>query len=179
MSAERLELSTNGLKGHCSTIELRARRECYFNMPCIRRQRIQLNYLWKGINYFWGEVCAWPCSLSFWFAFDVMLEWYSLTGWSKRASWFNASWSYSLFPQISHTQAGKSGTVIISSFNHVKYVTLVLCICPILHSLQGIMLWGLLYVLNSCPHLCALYHLVKIKIRSSKYRFLSRGSFGD
>jgi hypothetical protein len=25
MSAERLELSTNGLKGHCSTIELRAR----------------------------------------------------------------------------------------------------------------------------------------------------------
>jgi hypothetical protein len=24
MSAERLELSTNGLKGHCSTIELRA-----------------------------------------------------------------------------------------------------------------------------------------------------------
>jgi hypothetical protein len=26
MSAERLELSTNGLKGHCSTIELRARK---------------------------------------------------------------------------------------------------------------------------------------------------------
>ena len=25
VSAERLELSTNGLKGHCSTIELRAR----------------------------------------------------------------------------------------------------------------------------------------------------------
>ena len=27
VSAERLELSTNGLKGHCSAIELRARRE--------------------------------------------------------------------------------------------------------------------------------------------------------
>ena len=27
MSAERLELSTNGLKGHCSAIELRAQSE--------------------------------------------------------------------------------------------------------------------------------------------------------
>jgi hypothetical protein len=30
VSAERLELSTNGLKGHCSAIELRARNGCEF-----------------------------------------------------------------------------------------------------------------------------------------------------
>ncbi len=42
MSAERLELSTNGLKGHCSTIELRARKECYFNTPLAGRQRVDI-----------------------------------------------------------------------------------------------------------------------------------------
>ena len=38
MSAERLELSTNGLKGHCSTIELRARSGLHSNTPPITRQ---------------------------------------------------------------------------------------------------------------------------------------------
>ena len=33
MSAEGLEPSTNGLKGHCSTIELRAHEECNFITP--------------------------------------------------------------------------------------------------------------------------------------------------
>jgi hypothetical protein len=39
VSAERLELSTNGLKGHCSAIELRARSEEHFIMRDIIRQR--------------------------------------------------------------------------------------------------------------------------------------------
>ncbi len=36
VSAERLELSTNGLKGHCSTIELRTRypaRSAFYHAP--------------------------------------------------------------------------------------------------------------------------------------------------
>ena len=35
MSAERLELSTNGLKGHCSTIELRARARCILSCRAV------------------------------------------------------------------------------------------------------------------------------------------------
>ena len=47
MSAERLELSTNGLKGHCSTIELRAHRNAYFNMPLYPRQSVISNDLFS------------------------------------------------------------------------------------------------------------------------------------
>ncbi len=39
MSAKRIELLTNGLKGHCSTIELRAHTDTYFNMPLYPRQQ--------------------------------------------------------------------------------------------------------------------------------------------
>ena len=41
MSAERFELSTNGLKGHCSAIELRARSQSGLHsiMPANERQR--------------------------------------------------------------------------------------------------------------------------------------------
>jgi hypothetical protein len=33
VSVERLELSTNGLKGHCSAIELHARRAKFYHAP--------------------------------------------------------------------------------------------------------------------------------------------------
>jgi hypothetical protein len=33
MSVERLELSTNGLKGRCSAIELHARDETFYHAP--------------------------------------------------------------------------------------------------------------------------------------------------
>jgi hypothetical protein len=33
VSAEELESSTNGLKGHCSTIELRAQRDAFYHAP--------------------------------------------------------------------------------------------------------------------------------------------------
>jgi hypothetical protein len=39
VSVERLELSTNGLKGHCSTIELHARNEAHSIMAVILSQR--------------------------------------------------------------------------------------------------------------------------------------------
>lgn len=39
VSAERFELSTNGLKGHCSAIELRAQNGLHFNMAGWLRQR--------------------------------------------------------------------------------------------------------------------------------------------
>ncbi len=42
MSAERIELSTNGLKGHCSTIELRA-RDTHFNTHSEMRQRFTIS----------------------------------------------------------------------------------------------------------------------------------------
>ena len=48
MSAERIELSTNGLKGHCSTIELRAHTDTYFNT--VSRPRQQAQNKW----YSWG-----------------------------------------------------------------------------------------------------------------------------
>ena len=38
MSAERFELSTNGLKGHCSAIELRARSGVHSITPPLTRQ---------------------------------------------------------------------------------------------------------------------------------------------
>lgn len=44
----------------------------------------------------------------------------SLIGLSRIASWLSAAESYSRLPQISHTQAGKSGTVINSSPSQVK-----------------------------------------------------------
>ena len=39
VSVERLELSTNGLKGHCSTVELHARNEAHSIMAVILSQR--------------------------------------------------------------------------------------------------------------------------------------------
>jgi hypothetical protein len=33
MSVERLELSTNGLKGRCSTVELHARDATFYHAP--------------------------------------------------------------------------------------------------------------------------------------------------
>ena len=38
VSVERLELSTNGLKGHCSTVELHARNEAHSIMAVIPSQ---------------------------------------------------------------------------------------------------------------------------------------------
>ena len=45
--------------------------------------------------------------------------------------------SYSRLPHISHTQAGKLGTVINSSPSQVKYVMCRKCIMPAEHSLHG------------------------------------------
>ena len=56
MSAERFELSTNGLKGHCSAIELRARvlSGLHSIMPNTGRQRNRIGsatiYADGGLN---------------------------------------------------------------------------------------------------------------------------------
>ena len=52
MSAKRIELLTNGLKGHCSTIELRAHTDTYFNMPYYSRQQVLINVFYREfLNY--------------------------------------------------------------------------------------------------------------------------------
>jgi hypothetical protein len=45
MSAEGIEPSTNGLKGHCSAIELRARAKKHSIMPQYNRQQNGLKFL--------------------------------------------------------------------------------------------------------------------------------------
>jgi hypothetical protein len=45
MSAEGIEPSTNGLKGHCSAIELRARAKKHSIMPKYNRQQNGLKFL--------------------------------------------------------------------------------------------------------------------------------------
>ena len=55
MSAKRIELLTNGLKGHCSTIELRAHTDTYFNMPLYSRQ----SEILKTLFNLRGLVCGW------------------------------------------------------------------------------------------------------------------------
>src|SRR5215208_593808 len=58
-------------------------------------------------------------------------------GSSSIASHEIARSSYSRFPHMSQTQAGKLGTVISSSPSHVKYVIIRRCITPALHSVHG------------------------------------------
>ena len=56
VSAEGLEPATNGLKGHCSTIELRARCGVHSIMQFSPSQRENLDFLGANDYYLFGVV---------------------------------------------------------------------------------------------------------------------------